>query len=373
MKWLKNILYLVSVIVLLGVLIYGFIVYSRNSVKKDLTRANVCYENGEIEKAIGFLEDIYYSNPSSPVATDAVYLLAKSYTNLNQLERAEKYWNILMKSDNQQFKAECLYNLADIAEKKGETDKAVRDYRKIIDKYYLSSLVDDAKLNLAMIMKEKGQLKDAKNELESIVENYPSSNLISTAESELGNINIELLFSAVITDGSTEYIVKEGDMLYTIAQEYGTTVDLIKKSNNLKSDFIKPGNRLKIITDKFSIVVDKSRNILILKSGEKVVKVYSVGTGLKGSTPAGSFIITNKLVNPPWHKPGEGVIPFGDERNVLGTRWMGLNVSGYGLHGTWEPESIGQQESAGCIRLHNKDVEELYEIVPSGIEVAIME
>ena len=49
------------------------------------------------------------------------------------------------------------------------------------------------------------------------------------------------------------------------------------------------------------------------------------------------------------------------------------DASGYGLHGTWEPESIGKQASAGCVRLANNEVEELFLLIPTGTRVVIIE
>jgi len=74
------------------------------------------------------------------------------------------------------------------------------------------------------------------------------------------------------------------------------------------------------------------------------------------------------------------MIPYGDKENVLGTRWISLTatgqtpkVRGYGIHGTWEPDTVGKQASAGCVRLLNPDVEELFLIVPMGTPVTIVE
>ena len=52
---------------------------------------------------------------------------------------------------------------------------------------------------------------------------------------------------------------------------------------------------------------------------------------------------------------------------------MGIDVPGYGIHGTTEPESIGYQATEGCVRMHNSDVEELFTIVPPGTEVIIVD
>ena len=69
-------------------------------------------------------------------------------------------------------------------------------------------------------------------------------------------------------------------------------------------------------------------------------------------------------------------IPYGDPENVLGTRWMGFEnqpgVMGYGIHGTERPESIGGDESMGCVRMRNREVEELFGVVPRGTPVRIL-
>ena len=85
----------------------------------------------------------------------------------------------------------------------------------------------------------------------------------------------------------------------------------------------------------------------------------------------GEFKITSRIENPPWYRPDGKTIPYGDPENILGTHWLGLNVPGYGIHGTWEPDSIGRQSSAGCIRLLNDDVAELYVMLPVDTPVTI--
>jgi lipoprotein-anchoring transpeptidase ErfK/SrfK len=116
--------------------------------------------------------------------------------------------------------------------------------------------------------------------------------------------------------------------------------------------------------------VDKSTNTLVLKGDQDILKTYTVATGSNNSTPVGTFKITDKLENPTWYKAG-AVIPPGGADNQLGTRWLGINLKGYGIHGTVEPEKLGQQVTAGCIRMKNEEVEELYSLVPPGTEVTI--
>ena len=65
------------------------------------------------------------------------------------------------------------------------------------------------------------------------------------------------------------------------------------------------------------------------------------------------------------------VVSADSPENVLGTRWLGLDVSGYGIHGTVEPQSLGKQVTQGCVRMANNEVEELYTYIPVGTEVTV--
>jgi len=180
------------------------------------------------------------------------------------------------------------------------------------------------------------------------------------------------LFSKDIAADSISYTVKPGDSLYVLARKNHTTVDFIKKINGLKGDNIYPKMKLKIHTAPFSILVDKSKNTLVLYSKDVPVKKYSVATGKKNCTPVGEFKIADKLVHPTWFKTG-AILPPGSPENALGTRWMGFDKPAYGIHGTIEPKSIGTQASEGCIRMLNEEVEELYSIVPVGTKVTIQD
>ena len=169
---------------------------------------------------------------------------------------------------------------------------------------------------------------------------------------------------------STLYEVRSGDNLTLIAKKYGVTVGLIRTANGMASDRLNIGQKLKIPTYKLSVWVDKSDNVLTLKGDQDILKTYKVSTGSNNSTPVGMFKITDKLENPTWYKAG-AVIPPGSTDNQLGTRWLGISQKGYGIHGTVEPEKLGQQVTAGCVRMKNEEVEELYGLVPSGTEVTI--
>ena len=107
------------------------------------------------------------------------------------------------------------------------------------------------------------------------------------------------------------------------------------------------------------IFIDLVQCKLQLQEEGKVIKAYPVAVGAKQTpSPVGVYSITNKA-----HWGG-----------AFGTRWMQLSVpwGTYGIHGTNRPASIGQQVSHGCIRMHNRDVEEVYEQVEVGTQVRII-
>jgi len=227
-------------------------------------------------------------------------------------------------------------------------------------------------LNQAKDLQAKNDLSGLKSIYEKLVNEYSNSTEVTNWQKKIDDINIKLLFSPTITPQSVSYEIKPGDTLSKIARAFKTTPDLIKRSNNLSDDRIIPGKKIKVWNAPFSILVDKSQNILILKSGEEIIKTYIVSTGKNNSTPVGNFKITSKLVNPTWFKAG-AVVPAGSSENILGTRWMGIDVPSYGIHGTTEPQNLGSQVTQGCVRMSNSDVEELYTIVPMGTEVTIVD
>jgi len=227
--------------------------------------------------------------------------------------------------------------------------------------------------NKAADLEAKGDMLEAKSTYQTLESEFPNSNEVANWEKKIEDLNIKLLFSPVIVPNkSTLYEIKPGDTLNKIASQFKTTVEFIMRSNNLRDDKIVPGRKIKIWTSPFSIVVDKSQNTLILKSDEEVIKTYIVSTGLNNSTPVGNFKITNKLPNPTWFKAG-AVVPASSPENVLGSRWLGLDLSGYGIHGTTDPKNLGKQVTQGCVRMANAEVEELYAIVPLGTEVTIVD
>lgn len=124
-------------------------------------------------------------------------------------------------------------------------------------------------------------------------------------------------------------------------------------------------------TAKRVIVVSLEDHKLALVEDGQVKKVYPVAVG-KPSTPSpvGTFTIERRVMNPTYHHDGRTVLP--GPGNPVGTRWMGLSIRGYGIHGTNEPKSIGKAASHGCIRMAKTDLEELYGMVKVGDTVELV-
>jgi len=220
----------------------------------------------------------------------------------------------------------------------------------------------------ALALESDGKLAEARALLQPVADAPDASDNVLDL---LGKIDMKILLTAAPAPEKVDYTLVAGDSLGKLARKFGTTVELIKKSNNLTRDLIRIGDRLRIYQGHFAVIVNKATNELRLTDNGKFFKRYRVGTGEYSKTPVGEFQITSRIANPPWWRPDGQTIPYGDPANILGTHWLGINVPGYGIHGTWDTNSIGKQATAGCIRLLNDDIAELYTILPIGTVVVI--
>lgn len=231
-------------------------------------------------------------------------------------------------------------------------------------------------LEAKTLYKEKQLLDDAYDKALNILENegltrfskgwYKVADFIS-------EVNTKLMFSSAPSDRKIAHKVASGDSLARIASGK-TTVTALQKGNNipLTSQTIHPGDFIRFFPGEWEIEIIKSEYILMLYHQGKFFKYFKVGIGKEDRTPEGIFLIYGKVIDPIWERKGYEPIQPGDPRNVLGSRWMKLKPiegtvmvgSGYGIHGTTEPDSVGTPASQGCIRMRNGEVEELFDIIP---------
>ena len=212
----------------------------------------------------------------------------------------------------------------------------------------------------------------------------------SQLRARLTEINQTLVFSAtVVADDplTGTYEIAGGDRLSTLPGKLGLATDwrLIQRVNAMPDpNKIRLGQKLKIVRGPFHAVVDKSDYRVDLYAGPPdepqswtYIRSFRVGLGEGDSTPTGAFVVkrNSKLINPHWVNPRTGErFDQDNPDNPIGERWIGIEgvgedavKTGYGLHGTIDPASIGQQKSMGCVRMLDRDVELVYEMLVEGI------
>lgn len=195
------------------------------------------------------------------------------------------------------------------------------------------------------------------------------------ARARLRQLGRETIFTPRIHNDdpfTDHYTIKPGDSLQKIAKQFDVTPELLARINGIADpNRIQAGRRIKIVKGPFHAVVHKSDHVLDVMLGDTLVEYYQVGLGSEDSTPAGRWMVKNKLKNPTYYPPrGGDIVSADDPLNPLGERWIGLEGVGgealgqmrYGIHGTIEPNSIGRDASLGCIRLYNEDVALLFDL-----------
>jgi lipoprotein-anchoring transpeptidase ErfK/SrfK len=129
-----------------------------------------------------------------------------------------------------------------------------------------------------------------------------------------------------------------------------------------------------------TVVVDTQNTYLYyVLGGGKAIR-YGIGVGREGFTWSGVKTVERKAEWPDWTPPVEMIArsPYlprfmaGGVTNPLGARAMYLSGTFYRIHGTNAPSTIGSRATAGCIRMANEDVIDLYERVKVGAKVVVL-
>jgi lipoprotein-anchoring transpeptidase ErfK/SrfK len=203
----------------------------------------------------------------------------------------------------------------------------------------------------------------------------------------LSEINAVVVFSPrrFLSDAyAVSHVVAAGENLQKIANKYDSTPGLIARINGISDPRrLQAGKSVKVVKGPFHAVVNKKDFTLDTYLGKPgtpeavFVRRFRVGLGSEDSTPTGEWSVGVKEVNPNYTNPreeGPRLIARDDPKNPLGERWIALSgtagqavgKTSYGIHGTIEPESIGQQRSLGCVRMLNEDVEVVYDMLITG-------
>jgi lipoprotein-anchoring transpeptidase ErfK/SrfK len=143
---------------------------------------------------------------------------------------------------------------------------------------------------------------------------------------------------------------------------------------------LRVGRKVRIPKGTWSILVDKSLFKLYLLYEGAPFKTYTIAIGKDDKTPTANFTVGVRNPKPKWYPPSDfhrrGPIPYGDPENPLGEYWIGLEHNfhqGFGIHGTNEPETLGQKASNGCIRMDNREILEIAAVSFKGMQVAFVD
>ncbi|MHC5181518.1 MAG: L,D-transpeptidase [Planctomycetota bacterium] len=151
-----------------------------------------------------------------------------------------------------------------------------------------------------------------------------------------------------------------------------------------RPELLRADQRIKVIEGPFNVVVYKNNFTMDLYLQDKYIKTYRVGLGrIEYETPNGRWRVTSggKLIKPTWTDPDTGKTYVGDSPDYpLGSRWIAMEGldgdakgrTGFAIHGTKDPDSIGTRSSRGCIRLFNGDVLEVYNLLYGGISEVLV-
>ncbi|MEQ8769335.1 MAG: LysM peptidoglycan-binding domain-containing protein [Phycisphaerales bacterium] len=251
----------------------------------------------------------------------------------------------------------------------------------------------DEVIDQARQLRDAGRLLAARDELNlALSDTSIGARDRARLRETIGELNDTLVFSPHLEPGDSmarEYRVKSGDSLARIAraQDLGTHWKLIARVNGITNPSrINVGQRLKLVSGPFHVIVDKSDFRADIYHGpadnpREWVYVTSrpVGLGEGDGTPAGTFVVApGKLENPGWVNPRDSSERYdrNDPANPIGEHWVGLTGvgdsavhTGLGLHGTIEPDSIGREMSMGCVRLRDDDAALMYELLTEGESV----
>ncbi len=192
-----------------------------------------------------------------------------------------------------------------------------------------------------------------------------------------------------------EVVARHEDTFVSLARRHGVGLEELKLANP-GVDMWLPGEGTRITlptryvlprAPREGVVVNIAELRLYYYPKDEPDKVYtypiSIGR-MDWSTPVGTTTITAKAKNPSWYPPQSireehaargdflpAVVPPGPD-NPLGAHALRLGLPGYLIHGTNRPSGVGMRVTHGCVRMFPEDIEALYERVPAGTKVHIV-
>jgi lipoprotein-anchoring transpeptidase ErfK/SrfK len=175
------------------------------------------------------------------------------------------------------------------------------------------------------------------------------------------------------------HTVRIGDSLARIAKQYRISEDFLASINGLTNkNIVRLNSTMKVVEGPFNVSVIKRDHELHVYLQDLYVQTFKVALGMGGTTPTGTWKVVNHLENPSWIDPDGKQWHPNDPNNPIGEFWIGLEgiegeavgKAGFGIHGTIEPKTIGQDVSLGCVRLAPDDIAAVYRLLVPGVSIA---
>ena len=240
-----------------------------------------------------------------------------------------------------------------------------------------------ASVEEALKLRDAGKIIEARELLNDTLNEKLSPNLRSAVKFQMTKLAEQWLFSAEVFSGdklTSRYQVQQGDHLERIAKKYKVPYEILMQINGIdRPELLRAGQHIKVIQGPFNVVIYKNNFTMDLYLQNKYIKTYRVGLGkVEYETPSGRWQVESggKLIKPTWTDPDTGKTYVGNDPDYpLGSRWIAIEGiddatrprTGFAIHGTKDPGSIGTRSSRGCIRLFNGDAVEVYNLLYGGI------
>jgi lipoprotein-anchoring transpeptidase ErfK/SrfK len=210
---------------------------------------------------------------------------------------------------------------------------------------------------------------------------YGAPTLSPAEKHELLNLLSQLAGSVIY---STQHLieppheVQTGETLETIAEKYNVPWQLLAKINGVEQpDQIVPGQQLKVMRGPFNAIVDLDERALTLMVNGYYAGRFAVAVGTEREGLEGQWVVGHKATNPTYYGR-DRTIDADDPSNPLGEYWIGLasaeqlSTDGpLGIHGTYDAQSIVQDDPRGYIRMAPQDAHDVYDILSVGSRVII--
>lgn len=266
-------------------------------------------------------------------------------------------------------------NLAEIPQPTGEANPEVAE------------LINET---LALLDAQPSKIIQARDRLNKALSMPMSGQQQALVKEQLSTLADKWLFSPSIFPEDnlcSSYQVKPGDQLRIIGKQFKVPWEILMEVNNIpRPDALRAGETIKVIHGPFHAKVYRSTFTMDLYLQKTFVRSFPVGLGKPDrQTPTGLWVVKpgGKMISPIWTDPDtHEVLHPGDPNYPLGSRWIELkgvqgnakSQTGFGIHGTEKPHTIGSASSRGCIRLHNGDAILLYNLlVPTYSQVEILD